>query len=553
MGHEVGSPPRVRTNRKTALTILLLVIPVLVLYASRLAYSPIYLHHDEVFFALEAHSIASTGRDLYGRFLPLYFQISDDVWFQPILVYVTAFFLKLFPLSESTLRLPSAVMGTIDVVLMYLVARRIFKRERPALLAAVLLALTPAHFIHSRLAMDYIYPVPFVMAWLLCLLIFFERRQMWIVFVATSFLGLGFYTYIASVAMMPVYLLMTWLALFRTDDRPMRLYLAAAAGFVWPLLLLIPWTLHHANALLATAGRYQLSNLPALAVTGVTSTGLPPDADSIASLTGILRDLRQSTHFSGLTGRISLYWYFFDPSYLFLTGGYANVVNSTRRVGVFLLPMAVLLPFGLNQLITRRTRADLIVLLGLVTAPLAACLVVPEPFAIDRELQLLPFAALIGATGAARLWSARDRRWRALAVCLLLLVPLHFGLFYVDYFTDYRARSAFWFEGNRRGALEAIIARAPQERPPSIYLSTDIPYIDWSWKLYAIKYRREDLLARSVYFRSEGFDVRDVPARSLILMPHDTRADALARSGELRLVALIPEPNEPPVFSVLER
>jgi len=57
---------------------LLLATGVLVVYATRLSYSPVYLHHDEVFFALQAHSIASTGRDVYGRFFPLYFQIERD-------------------------------------------------------------------------------------------------------------------------------------------------------------------------------------------------------------------------------------------------------------------------------------------------------------------------------------------------------------------------------------------------------------------------------------------------------------------------------------------
>ena len=58
-----------------------------------------------------------------------------------------------------------------------------------------------------------------------------------------------------------------------------------------------------------------------------------------------------------MTGRVSLYWYFFDPAYLFLSGGYANVVNSTRHVGVFLAPLLVFVPIGLLRLAsTRRTR-----------------------------------------------------------------------------------------------------------------------------------------------------------------------------------------------------
>ena len=105
---------------------LLLATGVLVVYATRLSYSPVYLHHDEVFFALQAHSIASTGRDVYGRFFPLYFQMSENVWFQPVLVYFTGLFLTVLPLSESAVRLPSAVLGTIDVVLVYLIGRRMF-------------------------------------------------------------------------------------------------------------------------------------------------------------------------------------------------------------------------------------------------------------------------------------------------------------------------------------------------------------------------------------------------------------------------------------------
>src|SRR2546430_2197383 len=57
-------PPQMVTYRKTALTIGLLAVAPLALYASALSYAPVYLHHDEVFFAVEAHAIASTWRDV---------------------------------------------------------------------------------------------------------------------------------------------------------------------------------------------------------------------------------------------------------------------------------------------------------------------------------------------------------------------------------------------------------------------------------------------------------------------------------------------------------
>src|SRR5437764_10150970 len=106
-----------------------LTVGVFVLYAWGAGRAPLYLYVDEVVFALQAHSIATTAHDLSGRFLPVYFQmplIADFVWFQPVIVYVTALFLRILPLTEATVRWPSAAIGTIDVLLMYAIAVRLF-------------------------------------------------------------------------------------------------------------------------------------------------------------------------------------------------------------------------------------------------------------------------------------------------------------------------------------------------------------------------------------------------------------------------------------------
>src|SRR5689334_19330334 len=66
-----------------------LVAGVLILYGAGLTYSPPYLHEAELLFGLHAHAIATTGHDVYGRLLPLYFQmkpIGENVWFHPAIV-----------------------------------------------------------------------------------------------------------------------------------------------------------------------------------------------------------------------------------------------------------------------------------------------------------------------------------------------------------------------------------------------------------------------------------------------------------------------------------
>ena len=517
------------------------------LYAIDLARAPIYLHEAEVLFALHAHAISATAHDLYGRFMPLYFQmrpIGENVWFHPVIVYVSAVFFKVLPLNEWTTRLPSAAVGTIDVVLTYAIARRMFAAERAAVAAAVLLALTPAHFIHSRIAMDYLYPVPFVLGWLLSLTIYLERDDARFLFAATTLLGIGIYSYIAAAIMMPLYLLITLAAIAR-ERKPFRASIIAVTGFVWPLALFAAWVWIHPQFVSDTLTRY---GQPRNVGLDRGFTGLP--------LPVALEQVRRLVSVSGVIGRISMYWYFFDPAYLFLSGGYANVVNSTRHVGVFLAPLLVFVPAGIIAIATgRRSTLDLIVLAGFLSAPLAACLVVPEPYAIDRELELLPFAALIATRGIERLSAARRPLWRVVTAALLALVPLHFGYFLFDYFGDYRTRSATWFNGNRRGAFESILEHAPRVEPPAIYLSTTrTRYVDAYWRFYLVKHRREDLLQRTTYFDDGAIAARSLQPGTLIVAGRDDASlFAQAASGDLRLVETVPEPGDPPQFSIFVR
>lgn len=509
-----------RAPRATALA---LGIVALALYSARLEHTPAYLHDAEILFGLQAHAIATTAHDLSGRLLPLYFQmqpIGDNVWFHPAIVYVTAAFLKVLPFAEWSVRFPSSAVGALDVVLIYFVALRMFGRQRPALAAALLLLLTPAHFIHSRIAMDYIYPLPFVLGWLLAIAWFVERRRPWMLFVATSILGLGVYSYIASVVMMPIYLAMTLVVVWKTAPR--RLIAPAILGFAWPLVAIPLWLWSHPLVVAETLSRYHLGTTP--------------------------------NRYAGLAGRLSMFWYFHDPTYLFLAGGYANVVNSTRHVGVFALPLAILLPAGIYR-IARGPREimPLVVLAGFFSAPVAACLAVPEPYAIDRELSVVVFGVLLAVIGLEFLWHSREMA-RRVAIGATALVPLHFAFFVYDYFTDYRQRSAIWFELNHRGALEALLDRESQAPSARIYLPRDKdPYMASYWRFTLATHGRPELESKTELYTAAQLAPASIPARSLVVARLSEPVPATLMSAGLRTVATIPEVGDPPEFIVLER
>ncbi len=583
-------------NWKSAVIVLLLVVMSALIYGHRLEYAPPYVEIDEVLIGLDAHAIASTGHDLRGEFFPLYSQTAEHSWYQPLVIYLTALTLKILPLSEWAVRLPTVCIGVLNIVLIYLVARQLFGSELFGTIAAGLLAMSPAHYIHSRYGMDYLYPVPFVLAWLLCLALYIERRRTWLLVAGASLLGVGFYSYISSIVMMPLYFGFTCLVV-RQQKAPRRLYGVVAAAFFLLLLPFLVWLARHPNAYGATIVKYGLY-----------------DANRLDAVQG----LRSFVSYESVSDRLSHYWNFFNPSFLFFGSG-TKLMFSTNRAGVFLIPLAVFLMVGIWQAFKHRASAiNLILLAGFATAPLAA-LIVAEENAIFRALLLLPFGVLLATMGVRHVWSAtiskpvravfvpagvltlvfgaayaawtlmrqsrltrsslplvvlgismlglgsvvdRTKQWRMVAVGLLALMPIQFAYFWADYFSDYRVRSGYWLGGNIRGALEELISRDEREHAPGIYFSTlkssagqidgRDPYMDAYWKFYVTKHGRQDLLARTRPF--ELRNLQAMPPGSLVLANlGDTTTDALVDKGELKQLKTIDELDHTSFFVVLRR
>ena len=226
------------------LAVTLLGAAVVALYATRLGYAPVYLVHDEINFSLQAASVAETGRDLNGRLLPVYFSEPEfTAGRDPMMIYATAAALRVLPLSESSVRLPTALVGVLNVLLIVWLVHLLFGDARLSLAAGAMLALSPGHFIHSRMALSVLYPVPFVIAWLIAIRKLGDDTSRRMLFVGGAALGLGVYGYLASMVMMPVYLLLT--ARLLAERRQFKLIGWTAAGFAIVLIPILLWTIAH--------------------------------------------------------------------------------------------------------------------------------------------------------------------------------------------------------------------------------------------------------------------------------------------------------------------
>ena len=509
---------------------VLLVGLVFALYASFLDYAPPGLHQHEVFFGLHAQAIAKSARDLYGRFLPLYFLIrlnGLDLWFHPGLVYATAPWLLVLPLSHAALRLPTALIGTVNVGLVYVLARRMIGTTSRAVVAGALLALTPAHFIMTRLAENYLYLVAITLGWLVCLLPAGDRRRPRQLIAGGLLLGLGIYTYLGGLVMMPICVILTaaMLGMFERER--------AAAGMILLLvpfcLMLLPlaiWIQGHPDAFATLAGRYELY-----------------DPTHIGAVSGMLA-LGQG---ASLIKRVHVYLDDFHPIFLLVRGDIASV-HSTAKAGVFLIPSFAFTLVGLLRALTTRpmTRAPAVIVALVVAAPLPGALV-GEYFNISRAAILLPCASLLGAIGFDFLWST-GRGARAIALVLLLLVPIQFGYFYWDYLGHYRLRVSHWMGANAESAFDALVTHAA-DRTTTIYLSEAIPFVDYRWQLYVIEHHQEGLLAHTTMTSIAA--VPRLPRQALVLSNFDDATERVLLAAGFHRVASIPDIDGAPSFAVL--
>ena len=477
------------------------------LYAQGLAVSPPHLTHDEIKFALQAKAIAETGRDINGRFLPVYFvEPGFSVGRDPISIYVMAGVLRFLPLQESSMRLATVVVGALGVALLYVLAVAVFQSTLIAAIVAAIMALSPTYYIHSRLALSVIYPVPFTILWLIVLHRYLVHRRQAAAYGTGVVLGAGVYSYLAAAIMMPIYLATTCVVLWLQRDR--RGIARVVFAFAVMLIPVVLWQAVEPERYRNIVTAYRLFETQP----GIEPLPVPPEEGH------------------GLSRRVDTFWAAFNPGVLFFTGE-SSLQISTREVGSVLTPVSVLLVIGLVVLKHRGGVLPWwIWLVGVVSAPLPA--VIMADVEIRRWLVVLPFVAMIAGFGVERL--LQRRVWhRVVCVGLLALCVLQFALFTRDYFGPYRERSSTWFGGNIRAALLTVLDQARAQPPSTIYLSAEIPWVDAYWRFYALVQKQHMLLERTRYVRLQSGEMPRAAEGAVLVAPVPTPAMAaqLSQSG----------------------
>lgn len=163
---------------------------------------------DEAMTAINASSIANTGKDMYGVSFPVYLEAWGFAGQSVMLAYLTAFCIKLFGMSMFSIRLPMLLISLISIIVFYDFTKRIFKDKKIALLAMFLLSITPWHILQSKWAIDCNMFPHFALFAIYFLYRGVTERKLFI-YISMIFFGLSMYTYGVSIYFIPLFLLIS--------------------------------------------------------------------------------------------------------------------------------------------------------------------------------------------------------------------------------------------------------------------------------------------------------------------------------------------------------
>ena len=329
----------------------------LLLYGFRLTAAPVTAHES---------TFNSSAQTIRGGATPLFFHLRDEHWLQPVAVYANAA-VRMAGGDDMAGRILSAAIGAADVGLVFLIAHLVTGRVWIGIGAALVLMATPAHWSLAQRGTDAILPVPFILLWLWNALLFLKRDALRSLAAAAAALGVCLYSQPAA----PLTAALLWMLTLVVARRRNRVRLFAATlvfGAAW--LPAAWWFWRHPDTYTDTFGRWFVLAAHA--------------RDPIA---GLQAQINSNT----LGVRASLYWGFWDPSWLFFAA--EGVAAPLLLVS---LPLIVL---GIVRCVRQPDRdIGAMVLASALIVPVAGA-TLGRPHYLADAAGVLPILALLSGLG----------------------------------------------------------------------------------------------------------------------------------------------------------
>jgi 4-amino-4-deoxy-L-arabinose transferase-like glycosyltransferase len=412
------------------------------------------LYGDEIAIGYNAFSILKTGRDEFGKFMPLQFQSWGDQK-NPVYIYAVAAVQFFTGATPTSVRLPSALAGIFAVYLTYRLVILLGMGEGPALLSGLLLALTPWHIHISRGGYEANLALTLGLASVVALLTWFKsgrRRQL---VLSILYLVIATYTYYTTKMFGPLLLAFIWFwgwCYFRSRKKIKLSHLLSYWGLAFVLALPLFYLAIFANG----QARFAAINIftdKTAATRVIRDRNFFPDSKSLMA-----KVMENTTvyHFLDFT---SYYFDNFSGQFLFV-GGDSNVRYGLANHGMLYLIDAPLILMGIILLYHKNKKAWLFLVAWLLLAPLPTSLV-GKAYGL-RSLAMLPIPQIFAAFALYQLylWSKLSKIRTGILLLTSTLYLLSVSNWLVRYIYQYPSYGRYWYDSAMLESIQYADAHA---------------------------------------------------------------------------------------------
>lgn len=349
---------------------------------------------DEAALGYDAYSIIHTGRDEFGKFLPVVLRSFDD--YKPALyAYLTIPSVYIFDLNLFSTRLPSALAGIATVIIVFFIVRQLFEdyryRDYLSLGASFLFAISPWSIQFSRVAFESNVGV-FLNATMV-LLFLYSLKKPWILTLTAIFAGLGEYIYQSDRVFTPLLLLALVIIWRKKLLKLPKKYLITS--FVIGIIVILPmafYILSDKGSLLRVRGTSIFTYQTEILKNDVNAVARErANGDKI----GLLLDNRRLVYAKTI---VAGYLSHFDFNWLFIRGDISR--HHAPNMGLIYLIEFPFILIGLYKLLFGEFdgKTKLTIFAWFLLAPLPAAITTGVPHAV-RTLNFLPTWQIFSALG----------------------------------------------------------------------------------------------------------------------------------------------------------
>lgn len=424
--------------RKTGIILSLILILAGLLRTVKLSELPAGFHGDEAAYGYNAYSLLKTGADEYGKRIPITLKSFED--YKPALyAYIDIPFVALLGLNETAVRLPSAIFGTLTILVLYFLVKQLLNNDETlALFASLLLAISPWHIMLSRTTSEVIVSIFFIFVQLYALIKLQNKFQIsWIAIACiSSIFALSAYT-ASRILVIITTLIVFFFSINKTKN---KVTISLPILFVL-IFVIIAQLIYNTVVVNKRFDQVSIFNNPRTQL--LLDEQIREDRSAPPLLTRGFHN--KIVNFTRTI--LQNYSQYFSLDFLALNGGYPQRLRIPN-VGLFYVWQIIFLLLGIYTAFRKHTREGLFLLCLWIFLLLPAAITFDDIPNVYRTVVIVPiliiFIGLGIKEGHRQLISIGNKRITAIFIAGFLLIFLYEGVYFVHQYIVHENRHQSW-------------------------------------------------------------------------------------------------------------